>query len=203
MRTAKALFLFLCCSLNVWGQVTETITNSKTILLPQDYSQGVPEYFIPSGTEVTIDGTSRDYTWIFTSRSSFFSNTNVPQATNFSDWSSTTLQTYRSVYPVEWFGGNYTTTGIYVGPLYLRIYSDRDGGVNRLTFIVNRHGPIGSSGYTMSQQNTAVVIPSSVVGDVDVILEQSQDGVTWTQCLPGTYNSSTVKRFFRLRAVEK
>jgi len=42
-----------------------------------------------------------------------------------------------------------------------------------------------------------------VSGDVDVKLEQSADNVTWTECLPGTYNSSTVKRFFRLRAVEK
>ena len=50
---------------------------------------------------------------------------------------------------------------------------------------------------------TSVVIPSSTSGDVDVKLEQSADNVTWTECLPGTYNSSTVKRFFRLRAVEK
>jgi hypothetical protein len=50
---------------------------------------------------------------------------------------------------------------------------------------------------------TSVVIPSTAAGDVDVKLEQSADNVTWTECLPGTYNSSTVKRFFRLRAVEK
>ena len=50
---------------------------------------------------------------------------------------------------------------------------------------------------------TSVVIPTSTSGDVDVKLEQSADNVTWTECLPGTYNSSTVKRFFRLRAVEK
>lgn len=50
---------------------------------------------------------------------------------------------------------------------------------------------------------TSVVIPSSAAGDVDVKMEQSADNVTWTECLPGTYNSSTVKRFFRLRAVEK
>jgi hypothetical protein len=52
-------------------------------------------------------------------------------------------------------------------------------------------------------QGSSVVIPTSVAGDVDVKLEQSADNVTWTECLPGTYNSSTVKRFFRLRAVEK
>ena len=44
---------------------------------------------------------------------------------------------------------------------------------------------------------------ATALGDVDVKLEQSADNVTWTDCLPGTYNSSTVKRFFRVRAVEK
>jgi hypothetical protein len=51
--------------------------------------------------------------------------------------------------------------------------------------------------------STAVVIPSNTTGDVDLKLEQSADQLTWTECQPGTYNSSTVKRFFRLRAVEK
>jgi hypothetical protein len=52
-------------------------------------------------------------------------------------------------------------------------------------------------------QGSSVVIPTTALGDVDVKLEQSADNVTWTDCLPGTYNSSTVKRFFRVRAVEK
>ena len=52
-------------------------------------------------------------------------------------------------------------------------------------------------------QGSSVVVPTSAAGDVDVKMEQSADNVTWTECLPGTYNSSTVKRFFRLRAVEK
>jgi hypothetical protein len=51
--------------------------------------------------------------------------------------------------------------------------------------------------------STSVVVPSNAVGDVDVLLEQSNDMITWTQCLPGTYNASTQKRFFRVRAVEK
>lgn len=54
-----------------------------------------------------------------------------------------------------------------------------------------------------SNQGSSVVIPTSAAGDVDVKMEQSADNVTWTECLPGAYNSSTVKRFFRLRAVEK
>ena len=52
-------------------------------------------------------------------------------------------------------------------------------------------------------QGSSVVIPTTALGDVDVKLEQSADNVTWTDCLPGTYNSSIVKRFFRVRAVEK
>ena len=51
--------------------------------------------------------------------------------------------------------------------------------------------------------SSSVVVPSDAVGDVDVLLEQSTDMITWTQCLPGTYNASTQKRFFRVRAVEK
>ena len=54
-----------------------------------------------------------------------------------------------------------------------------------------------------SISSTSVVVPSNAVGDVDVLLEQSNDMITWTQCLPGTYNASTQKRFFRVRAVEK
>jgi hypothetical protein len=52
-------------------------------------------------------------------------------------------------------------------------------------------------------QGSSVVIPTTATGDVDVKLEQSADNVTWTECLPGTYNATTVKRFFRVRAVEK
>ena len=51
--------------------------------------------------------------------------------------------------------------------------------------------------------SSSVVVPANATGDVDVLLEQSTDMITWTQCLPGTYNASTQKRFFRVRAVEK
>lgn len=60
-----------------------------------------------------------------------------------------------------------------------------------------------SSAAQIPSQGSSVVVPTSAAGDVDVKMEQSADNVTWTECLPGTYNSSTVKRFFRLRAVEK
>jgi hypothetical protein len=48
---------------------------------------------------------------------------------------------------------------------------------------------------------SAVVIPEDASGPVEIILESSTDLVNWTAANPGTYGSSTVKRFFRVRAV--
>ena len=44
----------------------------------------------------------------------------------------------------------------------------------------------------------AVVIPAEG-GDYNVILECSEDLVTWTACSPGQYGSTYAKRFFRVR----
>jgi hypothetical protein len=45
-----------------------------------------------------------------------------------------------------------------------------------------------------------VVIPSDATGPVNIILESSSDLITWTAANPGSYGSSTEKRFFRVRA---
>lgn len=48
----------------------------------------------------------------------------------------------------------------------------------------------------------AIVVPSSVVGPVQIILESSTDLVNWTAASPGTYGSTAgTNRFFRVRAV--
>lgn len=49
--------------------------------------------------------------------------------------------------------------------------------------------------------STSVVIPSDAAGPVQVILESSTDLLNWTPANPGSYGASTVKRFFRVRAV--
>jgi hypothetical protein len=47
----------------------------------------------------------------------------------------------------------------------------------------------------------AIVIPTSVTGNVQIILESSADLVNWTAASPGTYGpSSATNRFFRVRA---
>jgi hypothetical protein len=48
--------------------------------------------------------------------------------------------------------------------------------------------------------SNAVVIPADSGGPVNIILESSVDLVNWTAALPGTYGTSTTKRFFRVRA---
>ena len=85
------------------------------------------------------------------------------------------------------------------GPATIRYGANNTAGIQEITLNYKKY----STSETSSVSATSVVIPSSATGDVDVKLEQSADNVTWTECLPGTYNSSTVKRFFRLRAVEK
>jgi hypothetical protein len=68
---------------------------------------------------------------------------------------------------------------------------------------INDYGSDSTFGGSPLVSTASVVVPSNAVGDVDVLLEQSNDMITWTQCLPGTYNASTQKRFFRVRAVER
>ena len=48
----------------------------------------------------------------------------------------------------------------------------------------------------------AIEVPATP-SDINLVVEQSSDLVNWTAVTPGTFNSSTQKRFFRLRAVEK
>jgi hypothetical protein len=93
-------------------------------------------------------------------------------------------------------GQNGMASGVsVVGPAVIWV-----GSISSYYFVFDKTKNLGPQNYTSS---TSVVIPSSSTGDVDIKLEQSADNVTWTECLPGTYNSSTLKRFFRLRAVEK
>lgn len=92
-------------------------------------------------------------------------------------------------------GAGSASGSIFIGPAFIKI------GANISNYFFNFKKLTNTNAASISA--TSVVIPSSATGDVDVKMEQSADNVTWTECLPGTYNSSTVKRFFRLRAVEK
>jgi hypothetical protein len=101
--------------------------------------------------------------------------------------------------PNSWVFSGDNSSFFVPGPAVIRYGANSQAGNPEITLNYKLLTATTSS----SISSTSVVIPSSATGDVDVKLEQSADNVTWTECLPGTYNSSTVKRFFRLRAVEK
>jgi hypothetical protein len=50
--------------------------------------------------------------------------------------------------------------------------------------------------------SSAVVIPEDASGPVTIVMESSTDLVTWVAANPGTYGSSTPRRFFRVRALQ-
>jgi hypothetical protein len=188
----------------VYSQNIETITKSKTVILPQDYASGIPEYYIPEGTSICLSVLNGNPFYPYINKTSFLSRTNETQITNLSQWTLNTYRTFKadvSVPELTWLS-NYNLTG----PVYLKMLPLESNPMVSCGFTIVVQSQVQASAGTNTptvNPNTAVVIPSTVNGDVEVVLEQSQDGVTWTQCLPGTYNASTVKRFFRLRAVEK
>lgn len=49
--------------------------------------------------------------------------------------------------------------------------------------------------------SSSVVISEDAAGPVTMVMESSTDLVTWTAANPGTYGTSTPRRFFRIRAV--
>ena len=205
MKWFKTFFCYFLSALPVFAQTTETITNSKTILTPEDYATNLPEYFLPAGTQVKVEGGWAE-AYAFSSRTSFFLKTNLPTVLQMPQDIDPLVTAYQRNFPYDTIAAYGAGRNIcsYTGPLYLRILPRAGRETNRFTITVERNGLADTStNNSLLSPNTAVVVPTSVTGDVDIILEQSQDGVTWTQCLPGIYNSSTVKRFFRLRAVEK
>ena len=114
-------------------------------------------------------------------------------------WDFTVAGTYGSVLSAENLGG--LVGNLYEGPFTFVAGNAITNGSGNYYIVFKKI--IGGVDDNLVVGSTSVVIPSNTTGDVDIKLEQSADQVTWTECQPGNYNSSTVKRFFRLRAVEK
>lgn len=80
-----------------------------------------------------------------------------------------------------------------VGPVTIRVVQNRISAKCVVGFEVKR-------ATAPSQSSSAVVIPDDNGAPVQIILESSTDLVNWTAAAPGTYGTSTQRRFFRLRA---
>jgi hypothetical protein len=207
MRLFSYLILVTAVYGSTYAQNIETLTKSKTLILPQDFMQGIPEYYIPDGYRASItsnDGAAR----LFLSKTSFLSKTNNPQVVSLAQWNQDAFNNYKGDNGWGVDIDYYNKQAQISGPLYVKVLPEDYRNASTDTVVIDLkiesqvHVDLPTNN-SIANPNTAVVIPSTVNGDVEVVLEQSQDGVTWTQCLPGTYNASTVKRFFRLRAVEK
>ena len=168
-----------------------TLTHAQYVSITKE-NNGTNSLIVPSGEYWQLVSASI----IHNTRSSFpfYSSTNISEST----YLGAIYATSGALVSMEGAPSyiSYAFVGAVIpGPAYLK-YLDGCASYS-LTFKKL------STGTSNTISATSVVIPSSTSGDVDVKLEQSADNVTWTECLPGTYNSSTVKRFFRLRAVEK
>jgi hypothetical protein len=87
---------------------------------------------------------------------------------------------------------------VFAGPLHIKLAAVTGAGVPAFCTI-----KIAPQTESISVPNSAVVIPSDAAGPVEIILESSEDLVTWTAANPGIYGASTAKRFFRVRAVAR
>ncbi len=102
----------------------------------------------------------------------------------------------------NYFRINYTSESLpsslpkFMGPASVLIQAN--GGVNSRAIAAFKFTQITENNFI---PNNTVVIPTDATGTVNVILESSEDLVSWTAADPGTYGSTTSKRFFRVRAM--
>ena len=199
------LCLVFLSTFGLKAEITNDIVRNGDLVGPSGglyYRNGTTKQLVlPAGKTLTILGVNRTpYADPGNRGSSPFINAVVEASTNkLSIW-------YGSPSSL----GSLVWTGPIRGPLtieYGLLPSLASGmtpiPVTEAVFIFDIQETSSSQVTSASISSASVVVPSNAVGDVDVLLEQSNDMITWTQCLPGTYNASTQKRFFRVRAVEK
>ncbi len=65
-----------------------------------------------------------------------------------------------------------------------------------MTYRITRNAAGGGS-------SPAVKIPAGATGDVQVVMESSEDGRTWVLAGPGPYPANGPRRQFRLRVISQ
>ena len=84
----------------------------------------------------------------------------------------------------------------FAGPLDIRLWANT--GSESKAFTVLKITEISQS--EVIPKNT-VVIPADASGTVEIILESSEDLITWTPADSGSYGKGRAKRFFRVRSL--
>jgi len=204
MRTFGIKIVALICILSTQarGELISTnlingdIVNTGSYLLRSGVTKTLN---IPAGKQLVIHGINLSST--ATTSSQAFVRTPVSTGQNIN----IATVAYNSALNLWWNGPIVGPMNIEYGLLGATSYSSSTFEPTLCTFLFEIKDSTleASTATTANISSASVVVPSNAVGDVDVLLEQSNDMITWTQCLPGTYNASTQKRFFRVRAVEK
>ena len=208
MKSYVHLLLIVFISIKTQAQVLSTnVVNGDLIVLPNSYSnfyerKGITNKItLTSGKQLVVHGINISPSYMQSAAKAFVrANNGTNEKVEIASLSSG--------------GGGSSWVGPILGPIEIEYGIDQTA-----TYSGTASGnPLCSAEFLMEIKSsqfetnevvslvipsTSVVVPSNAVGDVDVLLEQSNDMITWTQCLPGTYNASTQKRFFRVRAVEK
>jgi hypothetical protein len=217
MRKLRYLILLILVVINTqtWGQVISTnISNGNLYVYDQYNNYGymqirygrlgaTNQITVADGKQLLIHGVNispidRNASQAFIrkknpSGETFTIGLSKTNANFISDWNGPIVGPMLVEYGLDGVIASYTQSYLDLDSTFLKTYCDfllevKDSALKEISSNIS---------------STSVVVPSNAVGDVDVLLEQSNDMITWTQCLPGTYNASTQKRFFRLRAVEK
>ena len=81
----------------------------------------------------------------------------------------------------------------------------RDSSAYRafLTYRITRAAAEAGGGGAGAEAGSSVKIPEGATGDVQVVMESSEDGITWVLAGPGPYPANGTRRQFRLRIINQ
>ena len=197
-RVAVAGIILCICTSSIMAELISTTLSNGDVLNEGQYTfrrRGVTNsLYLPAGKQLIIHGINRY--GVAPSRGNAYAFIQKAVSNNI---------------PILIFSGvGRTWNGPIIGPMNLEYGLSEAGDVvsdfpkTAVSFILEiKNDPFQNSSPASTESSSCVVIPENIATGVDVLLEQSSDMVTWNQCLPGTYNASTQKRFFRVRALEK
>ena len=199
MKSIPVAGIILCiCTSSIMAEMITTTLSNGDVLNEGQYTfrrRGVTNsLFLPAGKQLIVHGINRY--GVAPNRGNAYAFLRKSISNNIS--------------MLIWSGSGMIWQGPIIGPMNLEYGLSEAGDVvsdfpkTAVSFILEiKNDPFQNESPASTKSSSCVVIPENIATGVDVLLEQSSDMVTWSQCLPGTYNASTQKRFFRVRALEK
>lgn len=199
MKSIPVAGIILCiCTSSIMAELISTTLSNGDVMNEGQYTfrrRGVTNsLYLPAGKQLIIHGINRYGVAPSRGNAAAFIQKDVSA----------------NIFLHIFFGTGTLWNGPIVGPMNLKYGLSEAGDVvsdfpkTAVSFLLEiKNDTFQNESSASTEASSCVVIPENVASGVDVLLEQSSDMVTWNQCLPGTYNASTQKRFFRVRALEK